>query len=352
MHSRAYLLLKRDLLNFERLPIEGLTASPVSEDDLYNWNAVIKGLAGTPWEGGIFHLRLKFTNTYNTSLPSVQFMTIPYHPNVHPVSGVPALEILSKEHWNETYTMSSILMKIQVLLSEPELDSGCIYNQQAAYYYIHANHTYKQLVFDCVTASLRIQAGLMPYESTEESKTDFVEPGPVASSSSPLFPPPPPAPTGQKQRSKQTKKKIPFDDYHALWQGLATTVPAYNPKNDFMQLLDKDSFLKQVHSGEEYQKTGDLQKLTSDHLTLKYGISRRGGGSGGGGRNGKRVMTTKDRQKRIAELAALYATKVTSPLPPISTADGSHRMDTINIDELVAWTEALDEKELENVTVS
>ena len=32
--------------------------------------------------------------------------------------------------------------------------------------------------------------------------------------------------------------------------------------------------------------------------------------------------------------------------------DGSHRMDTINIDELVAWTEALDEKELENVTVS
>uniref|UniRef100_A0A1X7SN11 Nicotinamide phosphoribosyltransferase N-terminal domain-containing protein n=1 Tax=Amphimedon queenslandica TaxID=400682 RepID=A0A1X7SN11_AMPQE len=120
-----------------------------------------------------------------------------------------------------------------------------------------------------------------------------------------------------------------------------------------MQLLDRDSFLKQVHSGEDYQKTGDLQKLTSDHLTLKYGISRRGGGgSGGGGRNGKKVMTMKDRQKRIAELAALYATKVTSPLPPISTADGSHRMDSINIDELVAWTEALDEKELENVTVN
>ena len=71
----------------------------------------------------------------------------------------------------------------------------------------------------------------MPYENTEESKTEFVE-HPVVSSSSPLFPPPPPAPTGQKQRSKQTKKKIPFDDYHALWQGLATTVPAYDPKNE------------------------------------------------------------------------------------------------------------------------
>ena len=64
-----------------------------------------------------------------------------------------------------------------------------------------------------------------------------------------------------------------------------------------------------------------LYNLLYSHLTLKYGISRRGGGgSGGGHRNGKKMMTMKDRQKRIAELAALYATKVTSPLPPISTA--------------------------------
>ena len=31
-------------------------------------------------------------------------------------------------------------------------------------------------------------------------------------------------------------------------------------------------------------------------------------------------MSVNERQKRIAELAALYATKVTSPLPPISVA--------------------------------
>lgn len=42
---------------------------------------------------------------------------------VHPVSGVPALEILSKEHWNETYTMSSILMKIQVREREIERET-------------------------------------------------------------------------------------------------------------------------------------------------------------------------------------------------------------------------------------
>ena len=45
----------------------------------------------------------------------------------------------------------------QALLCEPDLDSACILNQQAAYHYVHARHTYNQLVYDCVTASLRIQ---------------------------------------------------------------------------------------------------------------------------------------------------------------------------------------------------
>ena len=55
--------------------------------------------------------------------------------------------------------------------------------------------------------------------------------------------------------------------------------------------------------------------LPHSHLTLKYGISRRGGARGG-----VKKMSVNERQKRIAELAALYATKVTSPLPPISVA--------------------------------
>ena len=31
-----------------------------------------------------------------------------------------------------------------------------------------------------------------------------------------------------------------------------------------MKLLARDESLKQVHSGEDYQKTGDLQKLTAE----------------------------------------------------------------------------------------
>lgn len=33
------------------------------------------------------------------------------------------------------------------------------------------------------------------------------------------------------QQTQKQFKNIPFDDYHTLWQGLATSVPAYNPSN-------------------------------------------------------------------------------------------------------------------------
>ena len=45
----------------------------------------------------------------------------------------------------------------QCLLNNPETDSGCIQNHEAAGMYTDTPHTYKQLVLDCVSASLRIE---------------------------------------------------------------------------------------------------------------------------------------------------------------------------------------------------
>ncbi len=44
----------------------------------------------------------------------------------------------------------------QTLLSNPELDDGCVLNPSAAHLLREAPHTYKQMVLDCVTSSLRI----------------------------------------------------------------------------------------------------------------------------------------------------------------------------------------------------
>lgn len=79
---------------------------------------------------------------------------------------------------------------------------------------------------------LPLVAGLMPYNHQKgEARTDFLthEAPSLSPSSLPI--------EQQEQKHRQTKKKkIPFDDYHALWQGLATTVPAYDPNNECMWL--------------------------------------------------------------------------------------------------------------------
>ena len=44
----------------------------------------------------------------------------------------------------------------QAMLSDPELDSGCIAHVAASQIYVTAPHTYRQMALDCITASLRI----------------------------------------------------------------------------------------------------------------------------------------------------------------------------------------------------
>ena len=61
--------------------MQGITAQPLNEEDLFQWEASITGLSGTPWEGGIFRLSLSFSQEYNTCPPQLWFTTVPFHPN-------------------------------------------------------------------------------------------------------------------------------------------------------------------------------------------------------------------------------------------------------------------------------
>jgi hypothetical protein len=62
-------------------PPDGITAGPVSEDDLLNWEALIQGPEGTPFEGGIFPAELKFPRDYPLAPPTMKFLGEIWHPN-------------------------------------------------------------------------------------------------------------------------------------------------------------------------------------------------------------------------------------------------------------------------------
>jgi ubiquitin-conjugating enzyme E2 G2 len=60
---------------------EGITAGPVDEDNLFEWEALIEGPEGTPFEGGVFPAILKFPNDYPMAPPSMKFTCDMWHPN-------------------------------------------------------------------------------------------------------------------------------------------------------------------------------------------------------------------------------------------------------------------------------
>ncbi len=72
-------------------PPPGISAWP-KEDRLNQFEAVIQGPTGTPYEGGIFRLKIDlterlifysfYTHRYPVDPPSVHFITPIYHPNI------------------------------------------------------------------------------------------------------------------------------------------------------------------------------------------------------------------------------------------------------------------------------
>lgn len=62
-------------------PPDGITAGPISEDDIFLWEALIQGPEGTPYEGGVFPAELKFPKDYPLSPPSMRFLGEIWHPN-------------------------------------------------------------------------------------------------------------------------------------------------------------------------------------------------------------------------------------------------------------------------------
>jgi ubiquitin-conjugating enzyme E2 D/E len=86
-------------------------------NDLFVWQATIIGPTETPYEGGIFHLKMVFPTDYPFKAPAVTFTTQIYHPNINE-NGSICLDILKNE-WSPVLTVSKLLLSICSLLNEP-----------------------------------------------------------------------------------------------------------------------------------------------------------------------------------------------------------------------------------------
>jgi len=136
------LRLLADLKAIQKDPPTGCSASPLTADDLSVWNATIFGPEDTPWEGGVFSLRLSFGEDYPVRPPRVRFTCDMFHPNVYDDGGL-CLDVI-QERWSPCQNICSVLLSIQSLLMDPNCSSPA--NPDAARMYETDRRSYNRKI--------------------------------------------------------------------------------------------------------------------------------------------------------------------------------------------------------------
>ena len=86
-------------------------------NDLFNWQATIIGPDETPYEGGVFSLKIAFPADYPFKPPKITFETRIYHPNINASGGI-CLDIL-KDQWSPALNTTKVLLSICSLMADP-----------------------------------------------------------------------------------------------------------------------------------------------------------------------------------------------------------------------------------------
>ena len=99
--------LQRECVEIRADPPANCTAGPVSDDDLFHWEAMIFGPEDSPYHGGVFHLTINFPSEYPFKPPIITFRTKIFHPNINAAGGI-CLDIL-KSQWSPALGISKVL---------------------------------------------------------------------------------------------------------------------------------------------------------------------------------------------------------------------------------------------------
>lgn len=118
--------LAKELKNLDETPPEGIRVV-LNDDDFSIIYADIEGPAGTPYENGIFRMKLLLSHDFPQSPPKGYFITRIFHPNIS-ASGEICVNTLKKD-WSPSLGLRHVLLVVRCLLIEPFPESAL--NEQA-----------------------------------------------------------------------------------------------------------------------------------------------------------------------------------------------------------------------------
>ncbi|GAB5588319.1 Ubiquitin-conjugating enzyme E2 15 [Umbelopsis nana] len=112
--EQGSLLLRRQLRDLTKNPVEGFSAGLINDDNIYEWEVLVIGTPDTLYEGGFFKAHLIFPTTYPMMPPTMKF-----HPPGDDKYGYEK----ASERWSPVHTVETILISVISMLSSPNDES-------------------------------------------------------------------------------------------------------------------------------------------------------------------------------------------------------------------------------------
>ncbi|KAI5634074.1 DNA polymerase phi domain-containing protein [Phthorimaea operculella] len=159
---QSSLLLKKQLAELNKNPVEGFSAGLIDDNDIYRWEVLIIGPPDTLYEGGFFKAHLHFPKEYPLRPPRMKFVTEIWHPNIEK-NGDVCISILhepgddkwgyekASERWLPVHTVETILISVISMLADPNDESPA--NVDAAKEWRERYSDFKKKVARCVRKS-------------------------------------------------------------------------------------------------------------------------------------------------------------------------------------------------------
>nr|XP_016853635.1 PREDICTED: ubiquitin-conjugating enzyme E2 H [Anolis carolinensis] len=173
---------------FPCFPNLSLTRLPLSSIESKHEVTILGGLnefvvkfygpQGTPYEGGVWKVRVDLPDKYPFKSPSIGFMNKIFHPNIDEASGTVCLDVINQT-WTALYDLTNIFESFlpQLLAYPNPIDP---LNGDAAAMYLHRPEEYKQKIKEYIQKyateeALKEQEEGTGDSSSESSMSDFSE---------------------------------------------------------------------------------------------------------------------------------------------------------------------------------
>ncbi|KAJ4455974.1 putative ubiquitin-conjugating enzyme e2 d e [Paratrimastix pyriformis] len=118
--------IQKELMDYQAHPQASIASLTPRADDIYKWDIVMNGPAGTPYAGGRFRLLVQFPPNYPFEAPKVSFAHPVYHMNVEKDGSHVCLNSLLPGTWRPTVKMTTVVDELAALLANPNPDHAVV----------------------------------------------------------------------------------------------------------------------------------------------------------------------------------------------------------------------------------